>query len=222
MLDWPAGPWLVGAAGAVLVGVALYQGYKGLRQRFLDDSKTEQMARGGQRAYHRGSAIVGHCARMVVFGLVGYFLIKAAIEYAAARRSASTARWRSWRTSRTGRRCSASSRRAWSRSRSTRSRTRATGRSSRVRSPSDSRSASAPARGGGAVIGQVDSTRSAGIMTGVCAGSAGRARSNPEGGGWAECAPPPRPGNASRCSSTERKRCLRSQMRCGKRALTCT
>jgi hypothetical protein len=81
VLDWPAGPWLVGGAGAILVGAALYQGYKGLSQSFLDDSKTEQMSRGGLRVFTT-VGVVGHVARMVVFGLVGYFLIKAAVEYA--------------------------------------------------------------------------------------------------------------------------------------------
>jgi len=80
VLDWTAGPWLVGAAGAVLVGVAIYQGYKGLSQSFLDDSKTERMSRGGLRLFTT-VGVVGHVARMVVFGLVGYFLIKAAVEY---------------------------------------------------------------------------------------------------------------------------------------------
>jgi hypothetical protein len=80
VLDWPAGPWLVGGAGAILVGVALYQGYRGLSLSFLDDSKTDRMSRGGQRAFTT-VGVVGHLARMVVFGLVGYFLIKAAVEY---------------------------------------------------------------------------------------------------------------------------------------------
>ena len=40
VLGWPAGTWIVGIAGAVLIGVALYQGYRGLSQKFLDDSKT--------------------------------------------------------------------------------------------------------------------------------------------------------------------------------------
>ena len=44
VLGWPAGPGLVAAAGGVFLGVALYQGYKGITKKFLEDSKTEQMS----------------------------------------------------------------------------------------------------------------------------------------------------------------------------------
>jgi hypothetical protein len=33
-------------AGAVFVGVGLYQGYRGVTKDFLEDAKTEQMSRG--------------------------------------------------------------------------------------------------------------------------------------------------------------------------------
>lgn len=41
---WPAGTWLVGAAGLVLIAVGLYQAYRGGSKDFLEDSKTEQMS----------------------------------------------------------------------------------------------------------------------------------------------------------------------------------
>ena len=80
VLGWPAGTWLVGLAGAVLIGIGLYQGYKGISQDFLDDSKTEQMSP-LVRTWITWNGIVGYLARMVVFALVGIFLIKAAIDY---------------------------------------------------------------------------------------------------------------------------------------------
>ena len=80
VLGWPGGPWLVGLAGAVFVGNALYQGYRGLTQDFLKDAKTGEMSTTTRRWY-KTAAIFGHLARMVVFGLVGVFLIKAAIEF---------------------------------------------------------------------------------------------------------------------------------------------
>src|SRR6476661_9456870 len=43
VFSWPAGRWLVGLAGVVLAGVAIYQFIRGVRQKFLDDSKTEQI-----------------------------------------------------------------------------------------------------------------------------------------------------------------------------------
>jgi hypothetical protein len=76
---WPGGVWIVGIAGAIMVGVALYQAKRGLTQSFLKDSKTEQMGPAMRRWISR-IGTVGHLARAVVFGLVGVFLIKAAVD----------------------------------------------------------------------------------------------------------------------------------------------
>jgi hypothetical protein len=80
VLGWPAGTWLVGIAGAVLIGVGLYQAYRGIKQEFLKDSKTEEMSP-TVRKWIEAIGTFGHLARGVVFGLVGVFLIKAAIDY---------------------------------------------------------------------------------------------------------------------------------------------
>ena len=80
VLGWPAGTWIVGIAGVILCGVGLYQGYRGLSKDFLDDSKTEEMSP-GVRTWITGIGVFGHLARMVVFGLIGVFLIRAAVDY---------------------------------------------------------------------------------------------------------------------------------------------
>jgi hypothetical protein len=80
MLGWPAGTWLVGIVGGALIGVGLYQGYRGLSRDFLKDSKTEQMSP-GVRKWIEWIGSFGHLARGVVMGLVGVFLIKAAVDY---------------------------------------------------------------------------------------------------------------------------------------------
>ncbi len=80
VLGWPAGTWLVGIAGAALIGIGLFQGYRGVSTDFLKDSKTEQMSP-GVRHWIKWIGTFGHLARMTVFGLVGVFLIKAAIDY---------------------------------------------------------------------------------------------------------------------------------------------
>jgi Domain of Unknown Function (DUF1206) len=80
VLGWSGGVWLVGIAGVVLIGIGLYQGYRGLSKDFLEDSKTEQMS-ARVRNWVEWIGSFGHLARMVVFGLVGVFLIKAAIDY---------------------------------------------------------------------------------------------------------------------------------------------
>jgi Domain of Unknown Function (DUF1206) len=80
VLDWTGGPLLVGIAGAVLIGVAGYQAYKGIKKKFLEDSKTEQMSQSVRRVF-TALGVFGHVARAVVFALVGYGVIKAAIDY---------------------------------------------------------------------------------------------------------------------------------------------
>ncbi len=80
MLGWPGGVWIVGIAGAAMIGVGLYQGYRGITRSFLEDSKTGEMSPKVRRAVEV-SGTVGYLARMVVFGLVGIFLVKAAIDF---------------------------------------------------------------------------------------------------------------------------------------------
>jgi hypothetical protein len=80
VFGWPAGTWIVGIAGGVMIGVALYQGYRGITKKFLEDSKVEEMPPRMKEWISRLGTI-GHLARMVVFGLIGIFLIKAAVDY---------------------------------------------------------------------------------------------------------------------------------------------
>jgi hypothetical protein len=80
VLGWPAGAEIVALAGVVLIGIALYQGYKGLTKRFLEEADTSRMKEGVERAYV-AVGVFGHLARMVVFGLTGYGLLGAGIDY---------------------------------------------------------------------------------------------------------------------------------------------
>lgn len=82
VFDWPAGRALVVVGGLVLLGVGAYQLVKGLRQTFLEELKTGQMSVGMQ-TWITWIGTVGHVARAAVFGLAGWFLLKAAYEYDA-------------------------------------------------------------------------------------------------------------------------------------------
>jgi hypothetical protein len=84
VLGWTGGTVIIGVVGAVLIGVALFQGYKGVSKRFLDDSKTREMSRAVKRGF-TAIGVFGHLARMVVFGLIGYGLVTAAVDYAPRR-----------------------------------------------------------------------------------------------------------------------------------------
>jgi formate hydrogenlyase subunit 3/multisubunit Na+/H+ antiporter MnhD subunit len=80
ILSWPAGTWLVGLGGLCILGVGLYNGYRGVTRSFTDkwrgEGTTEDIGRWATRI-----GVVGLLARCVVFGLIGVFAIKAAIEY---------------------------------------------------------------------------------------------------------------------------------------------
>lgn len=80
VLDWPGGQVLVGLAGLIIIGVAGEQAYKGIKQKFLEKSKTEEMGHRMEQVF-TGVGVAGHLARAVVFALIGYFLVRAAIDY---------------------------------------------------------------------------------------------------------------------------------------------
>ena len=80
VLGWPGGPVLVTIAGVVLIGVGLFQGYQGLSRKFCEDAHTDKMGSATRRTY-TAFGVFGYLARMVVFLLVGYGVIKAAIDY---------------------------------------------------------------------------------------------------------------------------------------------
>lgn len=80
VMGWPAGRWLVGAAGIALIAGSVYQAYYALTDGFTKQAKTEQMSP-RERSLHRATGRVGLVARAVVFGLCGYFLTETAISY---------------------------------------------------------------------------------------------------------------------------------------------
>ena len=80
VLGWPGGPVLVGLAGGALLAISGYQIYDAIRGNFADDAKTGRMGP-QQRRLFMLLGRVGICARALVFVLVGYFLIRTAIEF---------------------------------------------------------------------------------------------------------------------------------------------
>ncbi len=80
VLGWNGGQELVGIAGVLLIAVALYQGYRGVSRKFTEQADSAKMSQTVKRAYAVLGAC-GHLARMVVFGLSGYGLLIAAIEF---------------------------------------------------------------------------------------------------------------------------------------------
>jgi hypothetical protein len=80
VLSWPAGRWIVGLAGLCVIGAGIYNGYRGLSCKFAERWNTGEMSAAVQRWATR-IGVVGLLARLVVFGLIGAFAVKAAFEY---------------------------------------------------------------------------------------------------------------------------------------------
>jgi uncharacterized protein DUF1206 len=80
VLGWPGGRYLAIVAGLVVIGVAADQAWKGIGEKFLEDTKTERMSRKTREGFVV-LGIAGYVARAVVFALIGWFVIKAAIDY---------------------------------------------------------------------------------------------------------------------------------------------
>jgi Domain of Unknown Function (DUF1206) len=76
----PFGPLLVGLVGLGFIGFGLYQIYKGYKCKFLKRLEGGQMNATENRWATRCGQI-GLAARGVVFGIIGYFLIQAALSY---------------------------------------------------------------------------------------------------------------------------------------------
>ena len=80
ILDWPGGRWLVGIGGLCLIGAGLWNAYRGLKKKFEDKWRTEEMS-GAEQKWGGRAGLAGHLARAVVFTLIGIFVVKAALEY---------------------------------------------------------------------------------------------------------------------------------------------
>lgn len=80
VLGWPGGQVLVGAAGAILLAVSIYQLYEAVSGKFAQESKTGRMGTDERRLFTVLGRI-GLTARAVVFALIGYFVLRAAIDY---------------------------------------------------------------------------------------------------------------------------------------------
>lgn len=80
VLGWPAGRWLVGAGGVILVAVSVYQVYEAVTGRFASDAKTGEMDP-AERSAFMAIGRIGLVARALVFAVCGYFLVQTAIAF---------------------------------------------------------------------------------------------------------------------------------------------
>jgi hypothetical protein len=83
VFDLPLGRWLVLAAGLALIAYGLANGYRSLTGKFRKHLKTAKMEREDVRPLVNVVGFLGHAARMVLFSMVGLFLVRAAWQFDA-------------------------------------------------------------------------------------------------------------------------------------------
>lgn len=80
VMSQPLGRWIIGAVGATIVLYGLYEAYRAFTTDF---TKRLDLSRLGADARRRivAAGRLGFSARAVVFGIIGWFLARAAFEY---------------------------------------------------------------------------------------------------------------------------------------------
>lgn len=80
VLGWPGGRAIVIAAGVVLLGQGLWNGWRGISQKFEKDLKCYEMS-DAQRTWATRLGSFGHLARMVAYFVCSFFLVRAAVRF---------------------------------------------------------------------------------------------------------------------------------------------
>ena len=84
VLGWPGGRLLVGVTGAVLIVICAIQAKQGLTGEFLEQWKRRELGR-RMRPVVMALGRVGLVSRALVFAIVGWFLIRSAVEFNGAK-----------------------------------------------------------------------------------------------------------------------------------------
>jgi hypothetical protein len=78
LLSWPLGVWLVGGVGVAIVGYALYSLYRVYQATFCEPLDTDAMSEETE-TWVVAVGRVGLLARSVIYGVIGVFLVQAAL-----------------------------------------------------------------------------------------------------------------------------------------------
>ncbi|OUJ75931.1 DUF1206 domain-containing protein [Hymenobacter crusticola] len=78
VLEFPLGEWLVGAAALLTIGIGLYQIYRAYAGKFKKDVDSSSLSSEQKQLVER-TGQAGYTARGIVLGILGYFLLQAAL-----------------------------------------------------------------------------------------------------------------------------------------------
>lgn len=79
-MELPAGQWLVGLAGAVVVGIGVWGGVRAVRRKYHEELKLGELSARVRRLIDV-TGVGGGVARALVFAAAGVFAVRAAITY---------------------------------------------------------------------------------------------------------------------------------------------
>ena len=79
-MEYPLGRWLVAGVGLGILGAGVFNVWRGLGGRFRKNLKRRKMSDTEDRVFTL-VGMVRHLARGIVFGLIGFFLVRAAWQY---------------------------------------------------------------------------------------------------------------------------------------------
>jgi hypothetical protein len=80
VLEWPLGRWIVAAIGLAILGAGVFNVWRAVTRSFRKNLKLRKMSEVEEKGFTI-MGVVGHLARGVVFGLIGFFLVRAAWRY---------------------------------------------------------------------------------------------------------------------------------------------
>ncbi|GHB24821.1 membrane protein [Streptomyces clavifer] len=83
-LEWPGGQWIVGTAGAVVVGAGLWIGVRAVMRKYHKHLKMSEMTKRVRRAVDF-TGVFGGAVRGIVFATAGGFAVAAAVQHEPGR-----------------------------------------------------------------------------------------------------------------------------------------
>lgn len=80
VFQWPGGQWLIAGAGLGFVAAAIFNVYRAISGSYKDQLKTWEIPKGRERVVTAVTAF-GLVSRAAVFGIIGWFLIRTAVDH---------------------------------------------------------------------------------------------------------------------------------------------
>ena len=75
VLEYPGGPYIIGIASLIVIGMGVYQIVRGVTGRFM---KRVNLVHSNMKEFFKTAGVIGYVSRGIVLAIIGYFLFHAA------------------------------------------------------------------------------------------------------------------------------------------------